>query len=57
MEQADPDWAPPVHTISGFRAKGLAELWAAIELHQNKTTDSARAPGGGRDSRCAGWTP
>ena len=44
MEQVDPDWSPPVHTVSGFSGEGLAELWAAIELHRTKTEASgARA--------------
>jgi LAO/AO transport system kinase len=40
MEQADPDWSPPVHTISGFSGMGLPELWAAIEIHRKKTDAS-----------------
>lgn len=40
MEQADPDWSPPVHTISGFSGTGLPELWQAIELHRRKTEAS-----------------
>ncbi len=40
MEQADPDWSPPVHTISGFSGAGLPELWQAIELHRRKTEAS-----------------
>ena len=40
MEQADPDWAPPVHTISGFAGEGLTELWNAIEIHRTKTEAS-----------------
>jgi LAO/AO transport system kinase len=49
MEQADPDWSPPVHTISGFSGHGLPELWAAIELHRKKTDAS-----GSRARRRAG---
>lgn len=49
MEQADPDWAPPVQTISGFAGEGLTELWAAIELHRTKTEAS-----GSRARRRAG---
>ena len=49
MEQVDPDWSPPVHTISGFSGLGLPELWAAIELHRKKTEAS-----GSRASRRAG---
>jgi len=49
MEQADPDWAPPVQTISGFAGEGLPELWAAIELHRTKTEAS-----GSRARRRAG---
>jgi len=48
MEQADPDWSPPVHVISGFSGAGLPELWSAIELHRCKTTES-----GSRASRRA----
>ena len=40
MEPADPDWSPPVHTISGFSGLGLPELWATIELHRKKTEAS-----------------
>jgi len=40
MEQADPDWSPPVHTISGFSGAGLSELWQAIELHRRKSETS-----------------
>lgn len=49
MEQADPDWSPPVHTVSGFSGLGLPELWAAIALHRKKTEAS-----GSRASRRAG---
>lgn len=49
MEQADPDWAPPVHTISGFSGLGLPELWSAIEIHRKKTEAS-----GSRAHRRAG---
>jgi LAO/AO transport system kinase len=49
MEQADPDWAPPVQTISGFSGEGLPELWQAIELHRTKTEAS-----GSRAKRRAG---
>jgi LAO/AO transport system kinase len=40
MEQIDPDWSPPVHTVSGFSGMGLKELWAAIEIHRRKTEAS-----------------
>jgi LAO/AO transport system kinase len=41
-----------------LRAMGLPELWTAIELHRTKTDAlEARAQGGGRDSRFAGWMP
>lgn len=49
MEQADPDWAPPVHTVSGFSGDGLPELWQAIEIHRKKTEAS-----GSRAKRRAG---
>lgn len=40
MEPADPDWSPPVHTVSGFSGMGLEDLWSAIELHRRKTEAS-----------------
>jgi LAO/AO transport system kinase len=44
MELSDPDWSPPVHTVSGFTGDGLPELWEAIGLHRKKTQASgARA--------------
>ena len=49
MEQVDPDWSPPVHTVSGFTGAGLPELWAAIALHRKKTEAS-----GSRLTRRAG---
>jgi len=49
LEPADPDWSPPVHTISGHTGDGLPELWAAIELHRKKTEAS-----GSRAKRRAG---
>jgi LAO/AO transport system kinase len=49
MEQADPDWAPPVHAVSGFTGDGLPELWEAIGLHRKKTEAS-----GARGRRRAG---
>ena len=49
MEQAEPDWSPPVHIISGFSGMGLPELWQAIELHRKKTEAS-----GSRSRRRAG---
>ena len=49
LEQADPDWAPPVHTVSGHTGAGLTELWTAIETHRKKTEAS-----GSRASRRAG---
>jgi len=49
MEQADPDWSPPVHTISGHTGDGLPELWAAINTHRKKTEAS-----GSRAKRRAG---
>ena len=45
MEQVDPDWSPPVHTVSGFSGLGLPELWAAIELHRKKTEASGSRAG------------
>jgi LAO/AO transport system kinase len=49
LEPADPDWRPPVHTISGFTGAGLRDLWAAVELHRQRTTNS-----GSRNTRRAG---
>jgi LAO/AO transport system kinase len=49
LEPADPDWSPPVHTISGHTGLGLPELWAAIGVHSKKTEAS-----GARAKRRAG---
>jgi len=49
MEQVDPDWSPPVHTISGHTGGGLPELWAAINTHRKRTEAS-----GSRAKRRAG---
>jgi LAO/AO transport system kinase len=40
LEPADPDWSPPVHTVSGHTGDGLPELWAAIETHRKRTEAS-----------------
>ena len=49
LEPADPDWSPPVHTISGHTGAGLPELWDAIGTHRKKTEAS-----GSRAKRRAG---
>jgi LAO/AO transport system kinase len=49
LEPADPDWSPPVHTISGHTGLGLSELWEAIGTHRKKTEGS-----GARAKRRAG---
>jgi LAO/AO transport system kinase len=49
MEQADPDWSPPVQTVSGHTGDGLPELWATIENHRKKLEAS-----GARAKRRAG---
>ncbi len=41
LEPADPDWSPPVHTVSAVSGDGLPELWAAIEMHRKKTEASS----------------
>jgi LAO/AO transport system kinase len=46
MEPADPDWSPPVLTLSGQTGEGLEELWKTIRLHRTKTESS-----GGRARR------
>lgn len=40
LEPTDPDWHPPVHTLSGHTGQGLKELWEAIALHRTKTDAS-----------------
>lgn len=40
MEPADPDWSPPVHTVSGASGAGLEDIWGAIKLHRGKTEAS-----------------
>jgi LAO/AO transport system kinase len=40
LEPTDPDWHPPVHTLSGHTGAGLKELWDAIGTHRTKTTAS-----------------
>jgi LAO/AO transport system kinase len=42
LEPVDPDWPPPVLTLSGGTGEGLSELWASIQTHQRKTEDSGR---------------
>ncbi|HEV7689743.1 MAG TPA: methylmalonyl Co-A mutase-associated GTPase MeaB [Hyphomonadaceae bacterium] len=49
LEPADPDWSPPVHTVSGHTGAGLPELWEAIGAHRRKTEAS-----GSRAKRRAG---
>jgi LAO/AO transport system kinase len=34
LAPADPDWTPPVMTVSGLTGTGLAELWAEVERHR-----------------------
>jgi LAO/AO transport system kinase len=40
MQPASPNWNPPVLTCSGLRNIGLDTLWAQIELHRSKLTES-----------------
>jgi LAO/AO transport system kinase len=40
MQPASPNWNPPVLTCSGMHDIGLDTLWAQIELHRTKLTDS-----------------
>lgn len=40
LEPADPDWSPPVHTVSGHTGEGLPDLWTAIETHRARTEAS-----------------
>ncbi len=49
LEPVDPVWSPPVLTLSGHTGAGLEELWATIEIHRKKTTES-----GSRSARRAG---
>jgi LAO/AO transport system kinase len=44
LEPVDPDWSPPVHTVSAQSGEGLPGLWEAIERHRKLTGASgARA--------------
>ncbi len=49
LEPADPDWSPPVLTLSGGTGEGLQELWTAIFTHRSRTEAS-----GARANRRAG---
>jgi LAO/AO transport system kinase len=49
LEPSDPDWSPPVHTVSGQTGDGLPELWDTIGSHRKKTEAS-----GARAKRRAG---
>lgn len=40
LEPVDPDWSPPVLTLSGHTGDGLGKLWETIELHRRKTDES-----------------
>ena len=40
MQPASPNWNPPVLTCSGMHNLGLDTLWAQIELHRTKLTES-----------------
>jgi LAO/AO transport system kinase len=40
MQPASPNWNPPVLTCSGMHNIGLDSLWAQIELHRTKLTES-----------------
>ncbi len=40
MQPASPNWNPPVLTCSGLTNRGLETLWAQVELHRTKLTES-----------------
>ncbi len=40
MTPATPTWTPPVLTCSGLDDLGLDELWAQVELHRRKLTET-----------------
>ena len=40
MQPASPNWNPPVLTCSGMHNVGLDTLWAQIDLHRSKLTES-----------------
>jgi len=40
LEPASRHWDPPVLTCSGFANQGLEKVWAMIELHKAKLSDS-----------------
>jgi LAO/AO transport system kinase len=42
LAPADPEWTPPVTTVSGLTGAGLPDLWAQVERHRAVTTASGR---------------
>jgi LAO/AO transport system kinase len=44
MHPASPNWNPPVVMCSGLTGVGLDALWAQVELHRNKLTESGELP-------------
>jgi LAO/AO transport system kinase len=42
LAPADPDWTPPVTTVSGLTGAGLPDLWAEVERHRTVTTANGR---------------
>ena len=57
MEPADPDWSPPVHTISGLHRRRPAGTLGGHRNPQEEDGGLRRAgKAAGRTSRCAGST-
>jgi LAO/AO transport system kinase len=44
MHSASPNWNPPVVMCSALTGSGLDALWAQIELHRTKLTESGELP-------------
>ncbi len=49
-----PNWAPPVHMISGLKNEGLDKLWADIQRHRDVLTQSGEFAAK-RQAQRVGW--
>ncbi|MGI9370991.1 MAG: methylmalonyl Co-A mutase-associated GTPase MeaB [Hyphomicrobiales bacterium] len=49
-----PNWAPPVHMVSGLKNEGLNQLWADIQRHRDILTKSGELSAK-RQAQLVGW--